>query len=98
MKEDFLKEDFPSGIDTQASQTLYAYDSSFPHGFVTQNVGVDDFGQISENFFVLASESFEISDFEAWNHFRFLIVQRKSYGLYGAVLTSSAQSFCCLSQ
>ena len=29
---------------------------------------VDGFGQISENFFVLVPEAFEISDLEAWNH------------------------------
>ena len=59
---------------------------------------MDGFGQIPQNFFVLASESIEISDLEAWNQSRFSMVHRKTFGLYGAILVSSFEHLIILSQ
>ena len=54
-------------------------------------VDLDGFGQIPQNFFVLASESIEIFDLEARNRSRFSVVNRKTLGLCGAILVSFAE-------
>ena len=59
---------------------------------------MDGFGQIPQNFFVLASESIEIFIMEAQNRFKFLMVHRKTFGLYNPILASFAEVLRCISQ